>query len=364
MKPSRREIVVAGAAVGLATACGRSALYEEDDHGVAASAPEEDDVPIEEQKVPEPTLPVHLTAAATLASNTTGGVNTVALKNPLGVAMEIHQIKWMISGASGSNNQDNIFGGIIACKLDLGTNPVTNGFVPTWLFGRPEDLSSETRVGVTGQATSFFSWRLPRPLYIPAGAVLTPTFQHRGLLSTPLTTRISYVGKSLINKRLQPRKLYIPYVASYISPNFDFTPSTSVAASSESTETDLVNPHKEPLFLQRFTGRLQTYINSINGLVNMTETAAQFADTRTTMRMVDSNGRPVVQSFTQFRQAFAGATRSWDLDNGAVMDPNSYYKAFLKTNPVGLTWFSSANITAVLQQAHIGLVGWREIGEG
>jgi hypothetical protein len=272
--------------------------------------------------------------------------------------MEIHEIKWVVGGLASDVEVfgGSIFGGIIACKLDLGTTKITNGFVPIWNFGRADDLSKElhvsTNLGVPYEVASFFHWRLPRPLYVPEGGILTPTFQHRGLLSQSLSVQISYSARSL-DVKSQPKKLYVPYVASYTSRVLDFTAGQPVETD-ESTETDLVNPWSEPLFLQRFTGRFYTK-QDFSGVINVAEDVfPTLSNDGTRIRIVDSGGRPIVQNPTPFRQVFSAPTRSWEME-GHVMDPHSHYRVFVRKTQPSFPVFGT-----VQGQAHVGVVGFRE----
>src|SRR3972149_2029811 len=133
---------------------------------VAASAPED-----EEMAQYRHTSPIHLTATTTLASNSSGGVNAIALKNPIGRPMEIHEIKFQLTMEEPSTRL--AFKGIIVgCKLDLGKIPITNGFIPIAIFGKGPmaDLGGEFSSGsdTTGappgpsSANSFgeYSWEI------------------------------------------------------------------------------------------------------------------------------------------------------------------------------------------------------------
>lgn len=296
--------------------------------------------------------PLHLTATTTLGSNTTGGVNTVALKNPLGGAMEIREIKFAITGPPLYNGSSNVgYGGIIGAKLDVGAHPLTNGYVPVGNFGRPIGLFSEQILSNINNSISEFSWKLPRPLYVPAGAVITPTFQHRGLVTDSLSVRVSYSGRSVSGP--MPKKIFIPYASCFVSKNFP----SDTAGSDQSTELDLINPFDDVLYIHRFVGRCyftnQGFVTEV-GVGNDTAGREMF-----TVRMSDSNGRPIIRTFTVFRVAFPTPTRTWDLDGQAVMDPQSYYRVFVKKAAPIVGNFDTGPATT---QVMMSCVGWREIG--
>lgn len=307
-----------------------------------------------------PVYPIHLTATATLGSNSSGGVNAIALKNPLGQPMEILQIKWSLY-QSATNRGD--VGGVIACKLDLGKHSLTNGFVPVWSFGRVENLTGEiingTDTNGTVYTTNEFSWKLPQPLYVPANAVVIPTFQHRGLIEQEIQVRISYSARSIPPGTPEPKKVSIPYAACYVSKSFN----VNNAGTDSSSETDLINPFDEPLFLQRLTGRV-AQLNLSNTPPTIYDSDETYAgETVSTIqynvRLIDSFGRPLIRNFVPFRMAFSGVTRTWETD-GDVMDPRSYVLAYVRKDVP----YQGASGSNIISQAFIGLVGHRYVVGG
>lgn len=311
-----------------------------------------------------PSDPIHLTATATVPSNSTTGVNAAALKNPMGGAMEIHQIKWELQIPSASVTfTGSVTGGVIGCKLEMGGHPLTNGFIPVWSFVKPNSILDEilmnTGATAAGQV-SVFTWNLARPLYVPPGVTVTPAFQHRGLFQAAVNVRISYGGRSFRAKTAAPKKVNVPYASVYISKNFD----ANAADTDQSTELDIINPFDTPLKLQRLTGRCQFQDSNRGGNLYIDEgyngatSGPTPGEEMLSVRIFDSNGRPIVRNATIFRSVFSTITRSWEMDNGAVMDPESYYRVLLtKAAPL-----AGASSDPVFCQAFVGAVGWREIG--
>lgn len=297
--------------------------------------------------------PVHLSSSIVLAPGSSGTVPIEALKNPMGQDMELLEIKFELSG-SAVGGLVAAFGATIGCELMLGQHKITGSAVPVWNFGRAENLTAETKydnnAGGDDLAFVSYSWRLPRPLYIPAGAVLTPKFSHNGMVAAAVNTRVGYSARTIFAR---PKVLYMPWVASYKSKAFN---PISAAGVDNSSELDLVNPHPEVLHLQRFVGRALV-ISAADGSTGELGSQA-FCSQSLSLRMTDSYGRPVVRDYTVFDQVFSALTRSWDMDNGAGLDPQSYYLVNLKkaaaTYGVGNTNDSA--------QAFISMVGWRELG--
>ncbi len=298
-----------------------------------------------------PASPVHLSASLVLPSGSNGAVPAAAMKNPMGQDMELLEVKFEISGLDGESFHAEGYGGSVWCELVMGGIKITNGAIPVWNFGRAENIDGEQQTGSLSSVNRSFlsySWRLPRPFFIPAGAALVPNFTHTGIVPDTLNVRIGYSARTVFTK---PKTIYVPWVAKYASKVFN---PINEAAVDQSAELDLVNPNPEPLHLQRFVGRTL----AIMPTGGMQEFAPEFFGGRTlTMRMSDSYGRPIVRSFTTFRSVFSPLTRSWELDNGAELDPESFYRVQLNVTDIDIV----DEIDGATGQAFISMVGWREL---
>lgn len=314
------------------------------------SIPPYDSNPVYHQ---QPIAPVHLSASTVIQSGASSGVPVQALQNPMGQDMEILEVKFEISGLSigdALNATAYPFGGTIACEMKMGSLKVTQGAVPVWNFGRAENLSAETKVDGGTLVYNSYSWRLPRPLFVPAGAVLAPTFNHLGFAAEDLNVRVGYSARTVFKT---PRVVYVPWVAGYQSKAFD---PISSAGSDSSTAQNLVNDTERSFHLQRFTGRLQWQSPAVNMRV-FEEGPPTMGSRYITMRMVDSYGRPIVRTYTPFRSVFGALTRSWELEElGAELDPGAYYRVFLKKEAVTMAVGQDAGSI----QAFVSMVGWRE----
>lgn len=301
----------------------------------------------------QPVAPIHLSSAVQLQAGTSGGVPSAALKNPMGADMEVLEIKFEVSGSIADNiNQGVPYGGSIGCELRLGDFKLTNGSVPVWCFGRAENISAESKFDIAdGLTYSAFSWRLPRPLFVPAGAVIVPKFNHFGYVPVTLNVRIGYSARSVVKA---PKSICLPWVASYQSKVFN---PISDASTDQSQEQNLINDTDKVVRLQRFVGRFQWI--APDGTTSDLDPATACAR-YLTMRMMDSYGRPVVRTYTPFNSVFSPVTRSWELEElGAQLDPGAFYRVFLKkaamtmANP-GVSWGLGQ------LQAFVSMVGWRE----
>lgn len=352
-KPSRREVL---AAVTAAAACGGPEMpVQIPGAAIPRSLPPYSQNPTYHQQ--PSSSPIHLSGSVLLRSGATGGPPIAAFKNPTGQDMELLEMKFEVSGPITQTNTTlnfQAYGSSVSGQLMYGTEQLTNGSVPLWNFGRQENPLAETKVD--NQYTTVFNsytWRLPRPLYVPAGAVIIPTFTHTGLTSSALNVRVGYSGRTIFKK---PKNVFLPWVASYSSPAF--SPASS-AGSAQSSELDLVNPFDQPLNLQRFVGRIQGV--DVNGNVVDETTSSLIANQYLMARMNDSYGRAIVRNYVPFSSVFSPVTRSWEMSNGARLDPNSYYRLFLNklVSPSDVVAF---NPNALAQfQVLASMVGWRKV---
>lgn len=300
---------------------------------------------------PSPSTPLHLSASVLLNSGGSASVNPTALKNPMGQDMEILEVKFELS-SDFVGGDPVALGGTIFAELALGQLGLTNAAVPCWGFGRAENLAGESKTDLDQDRCYLaYSWRLPRPLFVPADQTVVPKFSHRGDIPNSVNVRIGYSCRTVKTK---PRVVYVPWVARYISTAYPL----ATAFAESSNELDLVNPHKEVLHLQRFTGRaLATLVTSATVQPNSERQPFAFGAKYTQLRMTDSYGRPLIRTFTPFRSAFAAGSRSWELDNGTTLDPLAHYRVDLKHDAMTL----SAGYAGTFGQAQVSMVGWREV---
>ncbi len=291
-----------------------------------------------------PASPVHLSSSLVLRSGSSGNVSSAALKNPMGQDMELLEVKFEVSGdLSGTSAA---YGGTVLCSLEMGNYKLTNTSIPVWGFGRAENLDGEVKTDTTDtKVWVAYSWRLPRPMFIPAGAAVVPNFTHAGLIPDDLNVRIGYSARTV---NVKPKTFYLPWISQYVTKAFN---PISAAGVDVSTELDLVNPNNEALHLQRMTGRvLYTLDGATNEVLPFSLAQSIY------LRITDSYGRPLVRNFTPFRSVFGALTRSWEMDNGAMLDPQSYYLVNVRKDAVA---YSSGGGAAA--QAFISMVGWREM---
>ncbi len=288
--------------------------------------------------------PIFLSASEAVDPFSEASLSAHALKNPSGEAMEIREIRFQVN-----NDDDEIGGANMSCRLDLGKLPLTSGFIPIWNFGRGEDMVGETLETVgAGDKDRQFRWKLPRPLFIPAGGSLSAKLKHEGGITAALTGRVSYLGRTLPKGAPIPKKLAVPYISFYRSKAF----SGSSADTDESSESDLQNPFDVPLMVERFTGRVATFYDGSSYEYLYPEIEMDLL----TLKMIASNGWPLVRDYSVFGGVFDPSTRSWECPH--LLDPGAFYKlqySKLAASP-GSGFGAGYSFRAL-----VSMVGWREV---
>lgn len=223
----------------------------------------------------------------------------------------------------------------IYAKLELGRDPLTNGFIS------PVAFCKQLNVGL-GPTKHVYTWRFPRPLYVPNTELLVPTILNSPLSgSTTLTVDISYVCRALLRGD-SPKVIHMPWAAAFHG--VIYNTSTSSSFTEESMESDLVNPFNVPLNLQRFVSA---------------RPVAQTFDQRdlytrdVLVRLSDSMGRHAVKDATPIGHLCNMADGGyWNVNS--VMAPKSFFIS---------RWDVTTGQTgqAVADRNILGIVGHREV---
>lgn len=356
-----RRTVLIGGATALACA-GASELISLDDFAVFGSESETVATPVRLG------TPISLTASGTIKNGSVAGVNSDALMSPYGLPMEIHEIKWLLSAPVNS-----VIGAGVGCSLELGEHRLTNGYVPINAFCkavlltlRAGDFVDYSMSNMNGEeipttpSWANFVWRLKTPIFVPAGSLILPKFQHRNLIPDDITVNITYSG-TVLPANYRPKRLVLPWVTYWAGAGVAY----NTASTQVSQESDLTNPHNEPLDTQRLVGRMNysgnittvppservstVYDNTGNGLA---EQIAKYW----TIRMFHSSGANIIQSPTPFESVFYSGTRAWDIN--LEIPPNSYF--IVQASKIADATATGA--TAALRfQPIVGMVGFREL---
>lgn len=282
-----------------------------------------------------------LTGTATVNANGTLGVLDVAkIKYPGNKAILIDQIVFANQGPAL---------GAMQVSLKVGKLPITAGYVPVALFG--EFANNPTNSTSAPNAWDVYNWRLPKPILVPAGEILDPTFFNQGKigLSTSLVVQITYFAR-VVEPHEIPNQLWAPWVASWESVQraggADYTDQT--------TETDLYNNTESPLYVERLMGVIASlYPGAADRLLDSNQFYPEVGQSLITIQVVDSQGVPCVRDAVPFSHLFDQESYSWRA--GSILPPGGYYLAFLDLDLSGVH-VSYAGFTPM-----ISLVGHREI---
>lgn len=293
------------------------------------------------------TSPVLFSASRSYRTNESAPVNQKALVNLTGFPVEILEIRFQILPTAG----DSLTGGAFSCSLKyMGKEDLTNSFVPVWSFARSYNMIDEMGLNADNGVLGF-RMKLKRPLWIPKGGYLTAEFMNMGLTANSATARIGLAGRMLLDEPNPPRKLFLPYVSSWTSKQFD---AYGVADTDQSTENELVNPFDAPLRVYRFTHHTNLFDTS--GAKNH-EYDNNYADVDSNLfqvKIMGSNGFAVVPVFSTINQVFQRMTRSWEIEH--ELGASGYYIAYL--NKLAPATLSTAAVQAI---QFIGMIGDREV---
>lgn len=208
-------------------------------------------------------------------------------------------------------------------RIRMGDFALTNGFVPIYglcqLAQKRLFFSDDTAEGEVVDVQYYtMRWRLPSPLFVPIGAVLstellqfakpsgaTPAF--------PVKVDVAYAARRIIENAPSVFSAPVPFATS-------FNPLT-VAKSYTSANNELANSLNKPLYTQRLIGR------------------AVAADWR--VKIVDYNGIEIVPANTHFADAFEDQLQTLPLHR--TLQPGDGFRATLD-HPTNTTEYPSLTL--------------------
>lgn len=293
-----------------------------------------------------------------LASYTTitrGGSSTPDLRplqNVYRTPCAIEQIRFIVRGLDEIVQTPRFYrgpGGIVRVRLSMGRMPLTQGHVPIWLLGPEVQTLAEEESGVSSTysvstqhvAYATYRWRLPHPLIVPVGAVITPELAFyndplvTNLASAGATLRVdvAYAGRVLLPGARAPEVQPIPYAS---AATFDQRADGSVVR--YSVENELNNPFQVPLRLHRLVARAQ----ASDGTQVYDQTAY---DATKMVQIRESKGYAVTMRPTLYTYLSDPYRRAWTFDGS--LDPKERLQVELSFDP------------AAAYKPMFGLVGWR-----
>lgn len=262
-----------------------------------------------------------------------------------------------VSEAAGTRPENDV-----RVELTLGGSvQFTNNPVPLAALNtspQPSNLTTGPTRGIGNYIpNNGVTFRLPKPLYLNATDFvdkLIPKIHNN--TTTAITMTVSYACRRA-EKGIQPAEIWYPYIANYRTPQFALS-DTTLPFLFESAPGDLVNPFSVPLLVDRLVGFIGTdtpipvppvidYINRgyVGELINV--------------RLLDTNGRPVVRDLTPFNALFNLQTNSWQARG--VLRPHEYYIAQISydNNTAANLIFLAPFPTPPVTTANVVLIGSR-----
>lgn len=302
------------------------------------------------------------------------GPNAAALANPHGLPMEIYEMIFTVYPKNTTEDVFNFITGMgIGIKLDMGEVAICDSKVPLDGFGNARDdadvcleslaILSDPAVSDTVLTNPMtYRWRLKYPLPVPAGAVVTPVFEHLGQNPFPVVVDVIYLARTLPPDVKFPEKVKIPWVTAYNTNAYDNVNGTA-AQHELSPELDIVNNFELPLEISRLTGRCSAVIadSPFSGF-SVEQTAMEWGGDHRfrlmTLRVRGSRGDEIARVATPFEGLFPFQWRSWDIPGGWIMRPGEFYRFQLAVEQVSYTP-RTEDIGRV--QLAVTAVGYREI---
>lgn len=246
--------------------------------------------------------------------------------------MLVDEIRWTYVSATGVSTLMNL-GGMIQCKLAFGRLALTGSrdggnFVPIWNFGPPHHAVDYSEFAVDGGAgvlanvsAGYYRWKLPKPLYVPVGQSLVPSFYG----AFPEYVWGGKVGIAVVGRQFgdaghpMPSKIDVPYVAYYQPPSGKTT--------AISSELDFVNPFLVDLNVQRFICRQARLTFQLSQLAQFEESlsvdGASAISEVANVVMKDSAGMNVVRDVIPLGNVFEAPHRTWTFQR--VLKPKERY---------------------------------------
>lgn len=313
--------------------------------------------------------------------------NVLSLKEPHNLPMEILEIRFRIYPLNGGPNTTSPFafqtitGQGVGVKMDLGNIPVVNSAVPLNCFSSARDSgdqSVQSLIGTTlAQALSYsqdlavstdgntgqtaipmmYSWRLKYPLYVPPGAVLSPTFSALGQNHFPVRIEVTYHARTREAGYKPKGKIMVPWVTSFTSKAFNQV-GEEPAGSDNSIETDLVNPFSVPLEISRLVGVQALVVNGTNALGDATEDSSDHRFRLSTDKIRSSRGDDIARTPINFGGLFPFNWRAWDIPGNWTLAPGEFYQLEVDVDPVD---YPVGDDSVGRAQYSVGLIGYRGI---
>ncbi len=289
-----------------------------------------------------------------------GLADTTKLENPYQAPMWIDEIRFRLPGGTQGQAWSRIW-----VELVLGQTPLTKGFVPIGLLGKvlndSQIIGENGTAGNTDPSPDVFTWKLPKPLWVPARELLRPTIYFEPYTGAPSkVVTIIYACRPVAKDTTPPSTLQIPWVTFFKPPDLSCSAATpAVDTINQSTPADLYNPWDQELHVQRFVGRLmgrdlgeaQTHMSLASANINLN---TGLPTCGTLISAQDSFNNILIRDPTPFAHVFDFIDRAWTVN--CVLPPKGFY---LFT--IDRLWSAYVPAVAFVATVGISMVGWRDV---
>lgn len=262
----------------------------------------------------------------TMNANQAVGPDPSRMTNPYKTPMLVDEIRFRTTRVGGNGPGPQLS---LLVELKLGRIPLTNGFVPAYALCK-QSPATDNNFGTTPSAyVVSTTWKLPKPIYVPYGEYLSFRVMYDPTLTpayASTTAEVSYAGRSLSSGTQKPASVWIPWATSFPIPLLAQQELTAVSSSTISTQSQLVNPFDDVLYVQRFIGRTwqSQEAQELGPLGGGTPaTGVDLAFKYTMVRATDSLGNILVRDPTPFPHLFQFVDRTWNVNT--VLPPKGFY---------------------------------------
>lgn len=301
--------------------------------------------------------PLQLTARVVLGTATgkAVGVDDVQrLKNPNRTGFYVEEIRFRLVNTHALTDS-SVWLGRVGVRLDIGRLALTCGqYIPIGLLCTPQDIV---------EATNHATWRLPKPLYVPDGEAIIPSFyQGTDFPVTgqqPWTIFITFVGRSSSLGVAVPDHADVPVVTAWID---QVRPGGADVKAIRSGRSDLKNRFGEPLFAQRLSGGAlvlapvqgPAFTGHSSLVISLQdEMADRIVNDFTLTQVFKSDGSIVARDKTPWQQLFPATSRSTTLLS--VLRRNEFYQ--MQTDLLA----SNVTTAGLKIQLMAALIGYRRV---
>lgn len=302
------------------------------------------------------TAPLLLSGQVSINAGQTVNAPSVGLMSPFREPIWIDAITWTMWNDNAAANSFWDWGGTIRTRLTLGRTEITrnrdNGFVPIWnLSPQVNDVTASMQFDKDSADGRFpstmYKWKLPRPLYVPAGMSLQSTFM-RTADGGPDDTQVivGYAGRYVDPALPTLHEIDVPFAT--------YAEAAANVGVFLSNENDFVNPFLVPLHTQRFILRMQhqqdtttpPFLTEAYGLTSLPAFKVQ-----------DTFGHNMIRDFVDgsARVIFDFTRRAWSFDN--VLNPKERYN--VQVQPYQGAGGGSA-VSVFTDTVMLSLIGWRK----